>query len=68
VIDEDLLAQIRALEVQLAVLKACCRERAAGTLKTFADLYGLLRDKVQSSEEEIEASLFRFRCEKIGNG
>lgn len=62
-ISEDLLSQIRALEVQLAVLKARYRQRSEKAAKTFADLYGLLRNEVQSSDEEIEAAIFRFEWE-----
>ncbi len=57
--------QIRSLETQLRVLKAqvsaageCSEER-----KRFADLYGILRGKSDSSEEEIRAAEYRFDWE-----
>lgn len=61
--DDQLLTQIRSLEVQLAVLKARYQSQALKAQKAFADLYGSLQDKAQSTEEEIDAVLFRFRWE-----
>ena len=57
-----LIAQIKGLEVQLAVLKAQVKRLGAtAPPKPFADLYGILRGKVKSSEEEIDAVKYRLK-------
>jgi len=64
VAEELLTAQIRALETQLAVLKAQIRHLGTETSeKSFADLYGLLAGKACSSEEAIDAVTYRFEWE-----
>jgi hypothetical protein len=63
-IDKTLPAQIKALETQLAVLKAQVQRLSAPTPShSFADLYGILSGKVDSSEEEIDAVQYRFEWE-----
>ena len=60
-IDKTLLAQIKALEAQLAVLKAQVHELSTPTApRSFADLYGILSGKVDSSEEEMDTVQHRF--------
>lgn len=61
--DRDLiLSQIKSLEAQLQVLHARVQSLPpAEPSYTFADLYGLLSGQVESSEEEIDAVLYR-RC------
>jgi hypothetical protein len=62
--EERLIAQIKGLELQLAVLEAQVRQlKASRTPKTFADLRGILKGKVQSTEEEIEAAKYHFEWE-----
>jgi hypothetical protein len=62
--DKTLLAQVKALEAQLAVLKAQVQRLSTPTaLRTFADLYGILSGKVDSSDEEIDAVQYRFEWE-----
>ena len=63
-IDKTLAAQIKALETQLAVLKAQVQRLSTPTAAhSFADLYGILSGKVDSSEEEIDAVQYRFEWE-----
>jgi hypothetical protein len=59
-----LTAQIKALETQLAVLKAQVQRLSTPTAShSFADLYGILSGKVDSSEEEIDSVQYRFEWE-----
>ena len=61
---ESLLAQIKSIETQLAVLKAQVEKLSEPTsVKTFGDLYGLLAGQSDSTEEEIEAAHIRFKWE-----
>jgi hypothetical protein len=63
-IDKTLPAQVRALEAQLAVLKAQVQNLSTPTApRSFADLYGILSGKVDSSEEEMDAVRYRFEWE-----
>jgi len=60
--EKALLAQIKGLKLQLAVLEARVKRLGASERpKSFADLRGILKGKVQSSEEEIEAAKYRFK-------
>ena len=63
-IDKTLPAQVKALETQLAVLKAQVQRLSTPTAShLFADLYGILSGKVDSSEEEIDSVQYRFQWE-----
>jgi hypothetical protein len=63
-IDKTLTAQIKALEAQLAVVKAQVQRMSTPTgPHTFADLYGILSGKVDSSEAEIDAVQYGFKWE-----
>jgi hypothetical protein len=63
-IDKTLPAQIKALEAQLAVLKVQVKQLAAPTPSySFADLYGVLSGKMDSSEAEIDSVRYRFEWE-----
>ena len=63
-IDETLTAQIKALEVQLAVLKAQVKRLSAPTPSgSLADLYGILSGKVDPRKEEIVSVQYRFEWE-----
>jgi hypothetical protein len=63
-IDKTLAVQIKALEAQLSVLKAQLQKLSTPTAPdTFADLYGILSGKADSSEEEIDAAQYRFEWE-----
>ena len=60
--EKTLLAQIKGLELQLAILKAQVKRLGvSATPRTFADLRGILKGKVQSSEEDIDAVKYRFK-------
>ena len=61
----DLLAsQVKSIEAQLATLRAQIeRLRAAAPPRTFGDLYGILAGQSDTSEEEIDAVLYRFDWE-----
>ena len=61
-IDKTLPAQIKALEAQLAVLKAQVKRLRKPTAShSFADLYGILLGKADSTDEEIDT--VQYRCE-----
>ena len=63
-IDKTLPAHVKALEAQMAVLKAQVQKLSTPTAPhTFADLYGILSGKADSSEEEIDAVQYRFEWE-----
>jgi hypothetical protein len=65
-VEERLTMQIKALEIQLAVLKAQLKRLNSSTpAKSFADLYGILAGKASSSEEEIDAVRYGFKWEGI---
>jgi len=62
--ERTLLAQIKGLEAQLAILKAqVSRLNTPTPPRFFADLYGILVGKVSSSEEEIDAVQYGFKWE-----
>lgn len=57
---ENLMAQVRGLKAQLKVLEAQLKRLGADqTPKSFADFYGIWKDKVSSSEDDIQAALYR---------
>jgi hypothetical protein len=63
-IDKTLPAQVKALEAQLAVLKAQVKTLSTPTVShSFADLYSILSGKADSSEEEIDAMQYRIEWE-----
>jgi hypothetical protein len=65
-VESKLVTQIKALEVQLAILKAQVKRLNLSTpAKSFADFYGILAGKVSSSEEEIDAVKYGFKWEGI---
>jgi hypothetical protein len=54
-------SQIRSLELQLQILKAKLgKEQQKSPTKSFGELYGLLKGKVESTEEEIDAVLYQL--------
>ena len=61
--DTDLIrSHLRSLEAQLRVLEArirCLSPDPAPQQRPFGDLYGRLRGMADSSEEEIEAVLYK---------
>jgi hypothetical protein len=60
-IDKTLPAQVKTLEAQLAVLKAQVQRLSTpAAFHSFADLYGILSGKVDSSEKEIDSVQYRF--------
>jgi hypothetical protein len=62
--EKTLIARIKALETQLAVLKAQVQKLSTPTAShSFADLYGILAGKVESSADEIDAMHYRFEWE-----
>lgn len=62
--EETLVAKIKEIEVQLAILKAQVKRLSgAAPPRPFADLRGILKGKVKSSEEEIDAVKYRFKWE-----
>jgi hypothetical protein len=61
---ETLTAQIKALEAQCAVLKAQVKALSApAPSRSFADLYGILSGKVDSSAEAMESVEYHFEWE-----
>jgi hypothetical protein len=62
--EKTLTEQIKTLEVQLTVLKAQVQRLSTPTAPhSFADLYGILAGKIDSSEEEIDAMQYGFKWE-----
>ncbi len=58
---ESLASQIRALEKQLAVLKAQVEQiTAPGSRKTFGELYGVFAGQGSISEADLDAAKYRF--------
>ncbi|MBW3539910.1 MAG: hypothetical protein KY476_06545 [Planctomycetes bacterium] len=64
--DYALLSQITSLETQLAVLRAQARQQVAPSDSTSlspADVYGLLKGQVESTEGDVEAAEFRLELD-----
>ena len=62
--EKALLAQIKGLKLQLAVLKARVRRLSMSSpSKSFADLHGILAGKAESSEEDIDAAQYKLKWE-----
>jgi hypothetical protein len=65
-VESNLIVQIKALEVQLAMLKAQVKRLNSSTpAKPFTNLHGILAGKVNSSKEEIDAVKYGFEWEGI---
>jgi hypothetical protein len=61
---DSLLAQIKGIETQLAVLKAQVKRLGTSTpSRTLGELYGILASHGDFTEEEIDAVLYRFDWE-----
>jgi hypothetical protein len=59
-----LISQVKGLQAQFAVLRAQLeRPRGSEPPKSLGDLYGILAGRSDSSEEEINAVLYRFDWE-----
>lgn len=60
----DLIAiesQLKKLELQVQILKAKLKKlQTNAPVQTFADLRGILKGQVHSTEEEIDAILYRL--------
>ncbi len=56
---DDAAAQIKSMKAQLAVLEARLKEMPTSESHSLAELRGLLRDQADTSEEEIDAVLYR---------
>lgn len=54
-------SQLKGLELQIQLLKAKLQKSQSPPAppKYFGDLYGLLKGQVESTEEEIDAILYR---------
>lgn len=62
--EKVLLTQIKGIEIQLAILKARVKKLNTSTPpKSFADLYGILAGKANSSEKDIDAAQYRLKWE-----
>ncbi len=67
VTQEDLVAQIRALEVQVKALKAELRRHDPSTSQgRFADLHGILAGQVETTEEDLDAVRYRIKWDADG--
>ena len=56
-------SQLKSLEAQLRVMKALVGrspEEEASEHRSFGDLFGSLSDQAESSEEEIDAILYKI--------
>ena len=59
-----LISQVKGMQAQLAMLRAQLeRLRGSEPPTTLGDLYGILAGQSDSSEEEINAVLYRFDWE-----
>jgi len=59
-----LISQVKGMQAQSAVLRAQMEQlRGSEPPKTLGDLYGILAGQSDSSEEEINAVLYRFDWE-----
>jgi hypothetical protein len=60
-------AQIQSLEAQLQVLKARLKQQPSSTpaAHTLGDLYGLLRGKAHSNDEDIRKSQIEWDWEEV---
>jgi len=58
----SILSQLKSLEAQIGAIKARLLKSAARehAPHSFADLYGRLAGKADSSEEDIDATLYRL--------
>jgi hypothetical protein len=54
--ESALAGQLKALETQLAALRAQARAAGAPTPQSFAVLYGIFAGQAESTEQEIEAA------------
>ena len=58
---ELLMVRIKSMELQIAGLKAQVKRMTAATPpRKFSDLYGILADAGDFTEEEIDAALYRL--------
>ncbi len=62
--EAEAIIQIRSLRMQLDVLEAKLRASSLVEQHTFADLYGMLKDEVQTDAEEIDAVKYRGPSEE----
>lgn len=54
-------SQLKNLELQVQILKAKLKKLQVNTpAETFGDLRGILKEQAQSTEEEIDAVLYRM--------
>ena len=61
---DGVLADIKSLEQQLAVLKAEIKHLPSGERpKTLADLYGIWAGHLETTEEDMEKVKYRFDWE-----
>jgi hypothetical protein len=61
---DGVLADIKSLEQQLAVLKAEIKPLSPGDQpKTFADLYGVWASRLETTEEDMKSVKYRFDWE-----
>jgi hypothetical protein len=61
---DGVLADIKSLEHQLAVLKAEIKHLPWGARpKTFADLYGIWAGQLETTEQDMENVKYRFDWE-----
>ena len=64
-----LVSQVKGMQVQLAVLRAQLeRLRGSQPPRRLADFYGILAGQSDTSEEEIDAVLYRFDWEGESSG
>jgi len=62
--DASIVAQIKSIELQLAVLKARVGDAAANpAIQSLGDLYGILADAGDFSEEDIDRAQYTFEEE-----
>lgn len=62
--DAPLLVQLRSLEAQLIVFRKRLKQANAAQ-KTFAEFYGVLAGKVETTEQEIEAAKLKLKTDLL---